>query len=149
MRLPSRERVVCRYGAVQTDELPAFAGNIRGELSRGMGGERGRRTSARHEPHAALGARKPGWRARGGRSRAGESARVAIVGVFRGSSGVVRLAFALFAGVALILVFVSLALLIAGPGDRWPIAVVGVLAAAVLEISWLRVGSVPHRSPVI
>jgi diguanylate cyclase (GGDEF)-like protein len=71
------------------------------------------------------------------------------VGVFRGSSGVVRLAFALFAGVALILVFVSLALLIAGPGDRWPVAVVGVLAAAVLEISWLRVGSVPHRSPVI
>ena len=75
--------------------------------------------------------------------------RSGIVGVFRELSGVRRLAFTMFASVALILVFASLALLIAGPADRWPLAVIGMLCAAVLEISWLRVGSVPHRSPVI
>ena len=57
--------------------------------------------------------------------------------------------FVVFAALAVVLIVTSVTMVIIGPAYRWPIAAVGVLCAVVLEVSWLRVGSVPHRSPVI
>ena len=60
-----------------------------------------------------------------------------------------RLAFVVFAAIGVVLIVGSIALLIIGPADRWPVAVFGVLCAAALEVTRLRVGTVPHRTPAI
>ncbi|MBC7441989.1 MAG: EAL domain-containing protein [Ramlibacter sp.] len=54
-----------------------------------------------------------------------------------------------FAGIAVATIAASLALIAGAPPEHRLIAVVGVLCAAVLELTWVRVGTVAHRSPVI
>jgi len=71
------------------------------------------------------------------------------VGGIRYSRGGTRLAFAAFAGIAVALILVSFGLLSNDPPDHGLIAGVGVLCAAVLELTWVRVGAVAHRSPMI
>ncbi|HSP74783.1 MAG TPA: EAL domain-containing protein [Cryobacterium sp.] len=71
------------------------------------------------------------------------------MGGIRNSRGVKRLAFLGFAGIAIALMFASFLLLLNDPADNWLIAGVGVICAAVLELTWVRVGAVAHRSPMI
>ncbi|TFC47173.1 EAL domain-containing protein [Cryobacterium sp. TMT1-21] len=71
------------------------------------------------------------------------------MGGIRNSAAVRRAAFVLFAGIALASIATSLALLVGAPAEHWLIAAAGVLCAAVLELTWVRVGAVEHRSPVI
>ncbi|TFC94727.1 EAL domain-containing protein [Cryobacterium sinapicolor] len=72
-----------------------------------------------------------------------------FVDEIRNSSGVKRLAFLAFAGIGLSLILASLVLLLDDPSDSWLIAGVGVVCAAILELTWVRVGAVAHRSPMI
>jgi diguanylate cyclase (GGDEF)-like protein len=72
-----------------------------------------------------------------------------FVGGNRNSRGVKRLAFLAFAGTAITLVLASIVLLLNDPSDNWLIAGVGVVCAATLELTWVRVGAVAHRSPMI
>ncbi|TFC82977.1 EAL domain-containing protein [Cryobacterium cheniae] len=72
-----------------------------------------------------------------------------FVGGIRNSRGVKRLAFLTFAGIAFALILASIVLLLNDPSNSWLIAAVGVVCAAVLELTWVRVGSVAHRSPMI
>ncbi|TFC47470.1 EAL domain-containing protein [Cryobacterium sp. TMT2-17-1] len=67
----------------------------------------------------------------------------------RNSRGVKRLAFLAFAGIGLALIATSFVLLLDEPSDSWLIAGVGVVCAAALELTWVRVGAVAHRSPMI
>jgi diguanylate cyclase (GGDEF)-like protein len=71
------------------------------------------------------------------------------MGVYRASRGVRRVVLVAFATIALVLIGLALALVAAGPAQLWLVAAVGVICAAALEVCWLRVGSIPHRSPVI
>ncbi|TFD28021.1 putative bifunctional diguanylate cyclase/phosphodiesterase [Cryobacterium cryoconiti] len=59
------------------------------------------------------------------------------------------MAFGVFAGIAVVLMFLSLGLLVTDPIQHWLIAGVGVFCAAILELTWVRVGSLAHRSPLI
>ena len=72
-----------------------------------------------------------------------------FVGGNRNSRGVKRLAFLAFAGIGLALIATSFVLLLDDPSDSWLIAGVGVVCAATLELTWVRVGAVAHRSPMI
>ncbi|WP_134421188.1 EAL domain-containing protein [Cryobacterium sp. TMT2-17-1] len=72
-----------------------------------------------------------------------------FVGGNRNSRGVKRLAFLAFAGIGLALIATSFVLLLDEPSDSWLIAGVGVVCAAALELTWVRVGAVAHRSPMI
>ena len=67
----------------------------------------------------------------------------------RGTTAVRRLVFGVFAVVALGLILAALAAVVTGQGMHWPLAVAGVLCAGLLDICRLRLGSVPHRTPVI
>ncbi|WP_134492090.1 putative bifunctional diguanylate cyclase/phosphodiesterase [Cryobacterium tagatosivorans] len=60
-----------------------------------------------------------------------------------------RIAFAVFAVLALVLVIRSITLLLLGPTEFWVIGLLGVFCAAALELTWVRVGTVPHRTPVV
>ncbi|MEO6310513.1 MAG: hypothetical protein ABIO33_07485, partial [Leifsonia sp.] len=64
-------------------------------------------------------------------------------------SGFSRVVFWAFAAVAMMLIASSLALLAIGRTASWPVALVGMVCAAALEMFWIRVGSVRHRTPVI
>ena len=64
-------------------------------------------------------------------------------------AGVTRPIFVVFALLGLSLIVLSAVALIEAPGRQWRIVIIGVLCAAVLELSRLQVGSVPHRTPVI
>jgi len=59
------------------------------------------------------------------------------------------IAFAVFASLTVVLVVRSTTLLVSGPAEFWVIGVLGVLCAAALELTWVRVGTVPHRTPVV
>jgi len=59
------------------------------------------------------------------------------------------IAFAVFASLAILLVVRSITLLVIGPAEFWVIGLLGVLCAAALELTWVRVGTVPHRTPVV
>ena len=72
-----------------------------------------------------------------------------IVGGYRAASRVRQAAFFVFACTALIVIVHSVSLLLLGPAALWPVAGAGVLCAAVLELSWFRVGPAAHRSPVV
>ncbi|MBX0300961.1 EAL domain-containing protein [Cryobacterium sp. 1639] len=61
-----------------------------------------------------------------------------------------RVAFGLLVAIALVFITSSaLDVVFAGNAEHLIIAVVGVLAAAVLDVPRLRLGTVPHRSPVV
>ena len=63
--------------------------------------------------------------------------------------GVKRLAFLAFAVIAVAMILLSVALLLGAPSESWLIAGVGVVCAATLELTWVRVGAAAHRSPMI
>ncbi|HSP53845.1 MAG TPA: diguanylate cyclase, partial [Cryobacterium sp.] len=71
------------------------------------------------------------------------------MGGIRNSRGVKRLSFLAFAGIAVALILASIVLLLDDPSYNWLIAGVGVVCAAVLELTWVRVGAVAHRSAMI
>ncbi|TFD90724.1 putative bifunctional diguanylate cyclase/phosphodiesterase [Cryobacterium psychrotolerans] len=71
------------------------------------------------------------------------------MGEKRAPSGVKLIAFAVFASLAVVLVVRSITLLVIGPAEFWVIGLLGVLCAAALELTWVRVGTVPHRTPVV
>ncbi|MGO4692130.1 EAL domain-containing protein [Glaciibacter sp. 2TAF33] len=66
-----------------------------------------------------------------------------------GRVGVRRFGFAVFAAIAVVLMANSLAQLIIGPAVRWPIALVGVLCVATLELACVSLVRKPRRTPAI
>ena len=67
-----------------------------------------------------------------------------------GVSGVLqRVSFGVFTAVVLVFILAAAATVLAYPSAGITAALVGVLCAAALEIAWVRVGSVPHRTPAI
>ena len=60
-----------------------------------------------------------------------------------------RVSFGVFAAVGIVFISGAVALVLADPGTRIAAALVGALCVAALEIAWVRVGSVPHRTPAI
>ena len=67
----------------------------------------------------------------------------------RGATVARRLLFAVFAAIALLLIGIALVRLAFGEGDRWYVALLGVLCAGLLDMPRLRLGSVPHRTAVV
>jgi hypothetical protein len=60
-----------------------------------------------------------------------------------------RLGFVVFAAIAIALMSSSLAQLIIGPVERWPIALIGVLCVATLELACVSMVRVPKRTPAL
>jgi len=60
-----------------------------------------------------------------------------------------RSGLAAFGAVAILMIIAAVASLLSAPPERWAVAVVGVLCAGVLELTWLRLGRVAHRSPMV
>ncbi len=60
-----------------------------------------------------------------------------------------RSGLAAFGAVAILMIIAAVASLFPAPPERWAVAAVGVLCAGVLELTWLRLGSVAHRSPMV
>ena len=67
----------------------------------------------------------------------------------RGTTAVQRFVLGVFAVVALGLILAGVGAVVMGHGVHWPLAVAGVLCAGLLDMSRLRLGSVPHQTPVI
>ncbi|TFD61522.1 EAL domain-containing protein [Cryobacterium suzukii] len=67
-----------------------------------------------------------------------------------GVSGVLqRVSFGVFSVVALVFISGAIVAILADPGTRVAAALVGVVCVGALEMAWIRVGSVPHRTPAI
>ncbi|MDJ0376925.1 EAL domain-containing protein [Cryobacterium sp. PH31-L1] len=67
-----------------------------------------------------------------------------------GVSGVLqRVSFGVFTAMLLVFVPGAVATVLADPGTRIAAAVTGIVCVAALELAWIRVGSVPHRTPTI
>ena len=65
-------------------------------------------------------------------------------------SGVLqRVAFGVFTAVALVFIPGAFAIVLADPSTRIAAALFGALCVAALEVAYIRVGSVPHRTPAI
>ncbi|MBG6056881.1 diguanylate cyclase (GGDEF)-like protein [Cryobacterium sp. MP_M3] len=60
-----------------------------------------------------------------------------------------RVGLAVFAGAALLAIVAAVISLFSAPPEHWAVAAVGVLCAGVLELTWVRLGSVAHRSPMV
>nr|WP_240607041.1 hypothetical protein [Cryobacterium aureum] len=60
-----------------------------------------------------------------------------------------RVSFGVFTAVALVFIPGAIATVLADPGPRFAVAVCALVCVAALEIAWIRVGSVPHRTPAI
>ena len=60
-----------------------------------------------------------------------------------------RVVFGVFTAVALVFIPGAFALILADPGTRIAAALAGAACVAALELAWIRVGSVPHRTPAI
>ncbi|TFC24417.1 EAL domain-containing protein [Cryobacterium sp. TMT1-3] len=67
-----------------------------------------------------------------------------------GVSGVLqRVAFGVFTALGLVFIPGAFAIVLAEPATRIVVALFGAVCVAALEIAWIRVGSVPHRTPAI
>jgi len=53
------------------------------------------------------------------------------------------------ATIGVLLIGIAFAMLVLGPLSAWPVALAGVMCAAALELGRMRMGTVPHRTPVI
>ncbi|TFC16345.1 EAL domain-containing protein [Cryobacterium algoritolerans] len=60
-----------------------------------------------------------------------------------------RSGLAAFGAVAILMIIAAVASLLSAPPERWAVAAVGALCAGVLELTWLRLGRVAHRSPMV
>ena len=60
-----------------------------------------------------------------------------------------RVAFGVFVAVGLVFIPGAFAMVLAYPDGRVVPAVFGIVCVAALEIAWIRVGTVPHRTPTI
>ncbi len=60
-----------------------------------------------------------------------------------------RVSFGVLGVLGLVFIPITIAIVLAEPGTRIALAVAGGLCVAALEIAWIRVGSVAHRSPTI
>lgn len=54
-----------------------------------------------------------------------------------------------FAAVAILMIAGAAVSLVSAPPEHWALAAVGVLCAGVLELTWLRLGRLAHRSPMV
>jgi diguanylate cyclase len=71
------------------------------------------------------------------------------VGEYSQSARARRLGFVVFAAIAVALMSSSLAQLVTGPVERWPIALIGVLCVATLELACVALVPVPRRTPAL
>ncbi|SDN38657.1 diguanylate cyclase (GGDEF) domain-containing protein [Cryobacterium flavum] len=60
-----------------------------------------------------------------------------------------RISFGVFTAVGLVFIPGAIAIVLEDPGARIAVALIGVVCVGALEIAWIRVGSVPHRTPAI
>jgi diguanylate cyclase len=73
----------------------------------------------------------------------------ASVGEISGPAGVRRFGFAVLAAIAVILMANSVAQLAVGPLSRWPVALLGVLCVATLELACVSLVRTPRRTPAV
>ncbi|MDJ0338424.1 EAL domain-containing protein [Cryobacterium sp. PH31-O1] len=66
-----------------------------------------------------------------------------VLGVLR------RVSLGVFTAVGLVFISGAVVIVLADPGTRITAAVTGLVCVAALEIAWIRVGSVPHRTPAM
>jgi diguanylate cyclase (GGDEF)-like protein len=71
------------------------------------------------------------------------------VETIRGATAVRRLAFCAFALISLGLILAALVVGAVGYTATWPIAIVGVLCAGLLDVPRLRLGALAYRAPVV